>query len=99
MFSVINSIEIKLEHADDVDQLFERNAQMMKECAGFVSMTLMRPIDSPTSRRVFALWESAEAYENYKKSDVFRKTHAGVDITWFMGPPKVQKMDVVFTLP
>lgn len=99
MFAVINNIEIKPEHASEVDQLFERNAQMMKECPGFKSMTLLTPQGNPGSRRVFALWESPAAYEAYKKSDVFRKTHADVNMTWFMGPPKVQKMNVVFALP
>ena len=98
MFAVTNHIEIKLDHAGKVDELFARNAQLMKECAGFLSMTLLRPEDSPTSRRVFVLWESRDAYESYKKSDVFRKTHAGVDVTWFQGPPKVEKMDVAFFL-
>lgn len=98
MFVAMNRIEIKPEHSEQVEQLFQRNAEMMKVCPGFLSMTLLRMRDSPNSRQVYVLWESAEAYDNYKKSDVFRQTHAGVDITWFTGPPKVEKMDVVFLL-
>lgn len=98
MFVAMNRIEIKPEHSDEVEQLFQRNAQLMKACPGFLSMTLLRVRTSPSSRQVYVLWESVDAYENYKKSDVFRQTHAGVNFTWFTGPPKVEKMDVVFTL-
>lgn len=98
MYSVINRIEIKPEHADEVDQLFQRNAELMKGCPGFVSLHLLRPSDSPTSRLVSVLWASQDAYEGYKKSEVFRQTHAGVNPTWFLGPPKVQRLDVLYSL-
>ena len=99
MYATSNRIEIKAEHADAVDQLFRRNAELMKGCDGFVALHLMRPSASPTSRLVVALWRSQDDYEAYKKSDVFKQTHAGVNPTWFMGPPKIEKLDVVYSLP
>lgn len=98
MFSAINRIEIKAEHAAEVDQLFQRNAELMKQCDGFLALHLMSPDGNPTSRAVMALWRSREDYEAYKKSEIFRQTHAGINPTWFMGPPKVERLDVVYSL-
>ena len=98
MYAVINRLEIQTEHADKVDGLFERNAALLKECTGFLSMTLLRPEANPATRQIYVLWESADAYEGFKKSEVFRKTHAGVDPSWFKGPPMVEKMDVAFSI-
>ena len=61
-------------------------------------MRLLRPDDKPTNRVVFVQWETRDAYDAYKKSEVFRKTHAGVNPAWFMGPPKVERFEEIFAL-
>lgn len=83
MFIAMNRITIAAGNGEDLDRRF-RQSHGIEQMPGFLAMDLMRlawshdaPDESKETFITMTRWESRDAFENWARSDVFKKAHEG----------------------
>ena len=60
----------------DFNTIFDASKRQIRAFPGNCHLELLRDPDQPNIRMTYSLWKSVEALENYRQSDLFRKTWA-----------------------
>ncbi|CCH55158.1 Antibiotic biosynthesis monooxygenase [Fibrisoma limi BUZ 3] len=60
----------------DFHQIFDSSKEQIRSFPGCEHLELLRDWDHPNVRITYSLWESPDALENYRQSDLFRTTWA-----------------------
>lgn len=73
----INALTVPAETGDEIVARFEPAIGRLPDLEGFVRFQLLKPTDSSDRWFVLTEWESEDAYENWKSSRAFSRSHAG----------------------
>lgn len=65
---------------DEFLAIFARSHQKIRAVPGCCRLDLLRDLDNPNVRTTYSLWESPEALEAYRQSDLFRTTWAATKV-------------------
>lgn len=94
MFIAMNRFQVKPGREDAFEEVWKSRESYLEEVPGFVEFALLRGA-SEESHTLFAthtVWQSREAFEAWRKSEAFRKAHAGAggNKELYAGPPKLE---------
>lgn len=64
----------------DFHAIFDRSKQRIRTFPGNHQLDLLRDPDQPSVRITYSLWESADALEAYRQSELFRTTWAATKV-------------------
>ncbi len=60
----------------DFHAIFDQSKHLIRAFPGNNHLQLLRDPDQPNVRMTYSLWDSADALDNYRQSDLFRTTWA-----------------------
>jgi len=99
MFVTMNRFTIGPEHWDDFEERFRQRAGLVDGEPGFIRNAVLRPAENSGDQHVIlTMWESRQDFENWTKSEAFRKAHERADQTpkaWFVGPGKLEVFESI----
>ncbi|MBD2699132.1 antibiotic biosynthesis monooxygenase [Spirosoma sp. BT702] len=64
----------------DFQAIFDTSKQQIRAFPGNYHLELLRDPDQPNVRMTYSLWESADALEAYRRSELFRTTWAATKV-------------------
>jgi heme-degrading monooxygenase HmoA len=64
----------------DFHAIFDRSKHQIRSFPGNHHLELLRDPDHPNVRMTYSLWESADALEAYRQSELFRTTWAATKV-------------------
>ncbi|GAB3799106.1 hypothetical protein GCM10028819_21690 [Spirosoma humi] len=64
----------------DFHAIFDRSKQRIRTFPGNHQLDLLRDPNQPNVRITYSLWESADALEAYRRSELFRATWAATKV-------------------
>ncbi|RLQ97283.1 antibiotic biosynthesis monooxygenase family protein [Falsibacillus albus] len=73
-FFVFNNIPVTDEGRPVFEYRFKNRARMIEEEPGFISIRVLRPLDSDTYV-ILTQWEDADAFHNWQDSKAYAKAH------------------------
>lgn len=76
MITVANRIYVAPEYAEQFESKFRERAGLVDGMPGFVSNTVLRPVNEGDPYVVLTLWQSRADFLNWVRSDAFVKGHA-----------------------
>ncbi|WP_438001968.1 antibiotic biosynthesis monooxygenase [Sorangium sp. So ce185] len=76
MFIVVNTITASGPALQAMVESFRRAAPEMRQFSGFLGLEIWL---GDGGLRAISRWESREAFQQYPRSDVFRRHHRGMD--------------------
>ncbi|ADB40531.1 putative quinol monooxygenase [Spirosoma linguale] len=71
---------------DDFHAIFDRSKYHIRAFPGNHHLELLRDPDQPNVRMTYSLWESADALEAYRRSELFRTTWAATKVLFAERP-------------
>ncbi len=99
MFIAMNRFKIKPGCEQDFIDIWKGRDSYLDTVPGFKSFHLLQGSshDDCTLFSSHATWESRNAFEDWTKSEAFRKAHAnaGTKKDIYMGPPQLECFEVV----
>lgn len=99
MFIAMNRFRIKKGGEESFERIWKERDSYLKDVPGFLEFHLLKgpEADDIVLYSSHAVWENRAAFEDWTKSEAFRKAHAraggGPDI--YAGPPQLELFDVV----
>jgi len=97
MYVTMNRFTIDPAHWEDFEARFRQRAGLVDGEPGFVRNALLRPVENSGEQHiVFTMWESRADFENWTKSESFRKAHEKARETpreWFLAPVKLEAFE------
>lgn len=70
----------------DFHTIFNNSKHQIRAFPGNRHLQLLRDPDHPTVRMTYSLWESVDALEAYRRSDLFRETWAATKLLFAEKP-------------
>jgi heme-degrading monooxygenase HmoA len=99
MYIAMNRFRIAPGHEQDFIDIWKNRETHLDSVPGFIEFHLLQGAtdESHTLFASHAIWESKEDFENWTKSEAFRKAHAnaGGSREIYLGPPQLELFDVV----
>ena len=89
-------MDFKTEHVQDFLRQFERVRPLIRRYPGVRSLELHRDAGLPNVFYTYSEWDSEEALEAYRKSELFRGAWGEVK-AWFGGKPQAFSLQPVTT--
>ncbi|WP_223826186.1 antibiotic biosynthesis monooxygenase family protein [Spongiibacter pelagi] len=90
----MNRFKVALGSEDDFVEMWRSRDSYLESVPGFKKFDLLRGATNEefTLFASHSIWESREAFENWTKSEAFRKAHAnaGAGKTVYLGPPQFE---------
>jgi heme-degrading monooxygenase HmoA len=103
MYIAMNRFRIVKGEEPEFERIWAERDTHLHEVPGFVEFRLLRGPEEEdhTLYASHTMWESHQNFEDWTKSDAFRKAHAGAggarkDI--YLGPPKFEGFEAVQTV-
>ena len=99
MFIAMNRFRIALGREEEFVAIWRQRETYLDDVPGFHEFHLLRgpSDDTATLFASHAVWESRAAFEDWTKSEAFRKAHAqaGAAKDIYLGPPNFEGFEVV----
>ena len=99
MFLAMNRFKIALGKEQEFIEIWKNRDTFLQGVPGFKSFNLMAgPVHEDHALFVsHSVWESRSAFEDWTKSEAFRKAHAnaGTSKGVYLGPPKLELFESV----
>ena len=76
MITVANRIYVKPEYTEAFEKAFRERAGLVDGMPGFLSNTVLRPVNDGDPYVVLTLWTSRQDFLNWVRSDAFTQGHA-----------------------
>lgn len=99
MFIAMNRFRIAKGKEQDFIEIWRQRESHLDEVPGFREFHLLQgpSADDHTLFASHSVWDSRQAFEDWTRSEAFRKAHAGAgarrDI--YLGPPQLELFDAV----
>ena len=99
MYIAMNRFQIALGREPEFIEIWEQRESFLATVPGFESFNLLQgpSTESATLFISHTVWESKEDFDEWTKSEAFRKAHAGAkppkDL--YLGPPKFEGFEAV----
>lgn len=71
---------------DAFQQIFDQSKHHIRAFPGCRHLQLLSDLDKPTIRMTYSHWDSPEALENYRQSELFRTTWAATKVLFANKP-------------
>lgn len=99
MYIAMNRFRIAPGRETDFIEIWKNRDTHLDTVPGFKEFSLLQG-ETNGSYTLFSshsIWESAEAFENWTRSDAFKKAHSGAGETrdLYLGPPQFEGFEVV----
>lgn len=99
MFIAMNRFRVKRGREADFEKVWKERDTHLHEVPGFVEFHLLRgpEADGHTLYASHTIWESKARFEDWTRSEAFRKAHAGAgaNADLYAGPPNFEGFEVV----
>ncbi|MBI1423272.1 MAG: antibiotic biosynthesis monooxygenase [Gammaproteobacteria bacterium] len=99
MYIAMNRFRIAPGREEDFITVWKNRNTLLEQVPGFVEFHLLQgeTDDSATLFASHSIWESAEAFAEWTRSEAFRQAHAnaGDNRDMYLGPPKFEGFNVV----
>ena len=99
MFIAMNRFRIVRGKEDDFIEMWKQRESYLDSVPGFKSFHLLKgpAVEDHTLFASHSIWESAEAFENWTRSEAFRRAHAGAGSRrdLYLGPPQFEGFESV----
>ena len=101
MFIAMNRFQVKTGSEQAFETLWATRESYLSELPGFIEFHLLRGPDAEDHRlySTHKLWASKAAFENWTRSDQFRKAHARADNqtgdSLYLGHPKFEGFEII----
>ncbi len=99
MFIAMNRFKIAVGHEEAFIDIWKNRETFLESVAGFKEFHLLQgpTTDNYTLFASHSVWESGAAFENWTKSEAFRKAHAnaGGSKDIYLGPPQFEGFEAV----
>ncbi|MBQ0713185.1 MAG: antibiotic biosynthesis monooxygenase [Porticoccus sp.] len=100
MYLAMNRFQVNEGREDDFIEVWRSRDSFLNEVPGFKSFNLLRgkTEDGITPFVSHSVWESRAVFEDWTRSEAFRKAHAGAGKTSegiYAGPPKLELLEAV----
>ncbi|EXF24525.1 antibiotic biosynthesis monooxygenase [Nesterenkonia sp. AN1] len=73
----INAITVPADSGDELGKRFAARRDSMEGTEGFEGFELLKPTDDRHTWLVITRWASEEAFENWRTSQDFQRSHSG----------------------
>ena len=95
MYVATNRINVRKPHGPDLEELFQERGGL-EEVPGFLRFELWQSLGEADHEEylVVSHWKSADAHEQWTKSEAFRRAHSGMRSDFIMGPGDSGAYDV-----
>ena len=94
MITRIVRMDFQSKHIETFLQIFSTSKQKIRDFPGCNQLELHRDCSLKTVFYTISLWESKEALEKYRKSELFQTTWAQTKLL-FQGPPFAYSLDKI----
>jgi heme-degrading monooxygenase HmoA len=74
-FVVANRIPVRAAYRDAFEERFRQRASEVEKQPGFIRLEVLRPVQDDGFYVVLTHWENREAFENWVRSDDFKRAH------------------------
>lgn len=102
MYLTMNRFKVRRGAEADFEALWTGRDSHLPQVKGFVAFHLMKGAEAAdhTLYASHTLWENAEAFRDWTKSEAFRAAHrgAGAHGDLYLGPPDLELFEAVQTL-
>ena len=99
MFIAMNRFQIKNGKEELFEEIWRSRDTHLNECPGFIEFNLLKgeSVDGITLFASHTKWSSREDFENWTRSDAFRKAHksANNNNDLYLGHPKFEGFEAV----
>lgn len=99
MFLAMNRFRIAPGREEDFIEVWRNRDSHLEGVPGFKSFNLVRgeTTDTHTLFASHSIWESRQAFEEWTRSEAFRRAHANAGQTKgiYLGPPQLELFDAV----
>ena len=99
MFVAMNRFKVRLGGEDEFETIWKTRDSYLNEVEGFVEFHLLRgPVrDDHTLFASHSIWRTREDFENWTRSEAFRKAHSGAQSTRdiYLGHPEFEGFEAV----
>ena len=99
MFIAMNRFRIVRGKEDDFIEMWKQRESYLDSVPGFKNFHLLKgpAVEDHTLFASHSIWESAEAFENWTRSEAFRRAHAGAGSRrdLYLGPPQFEGFESV----
>ena len=102
MLAVINQLAVKAEWLDKIEASFLENIADLENEPGFAGFRFLKPLDPDKNACIVeTYWQDSAAFENWKQSEHFKKSHAGMGQfrEAFRAPPQFGQFHVSRDMP
>ena len=95
MYVATNRIKVRKPHGPDLEELFKERGGL-EQVPGFLRFELWQSQAEMNHEEflVVSHWDSAEAHDQWTKSEAFRRAHSGMRADFMMGPGEFSAFDV-----
>jgi len=101
MFIAMNRFQVKTGSEQTFETIWATRESYLSETPGFIEFHLLRgPVaEDHTLYSTHTLWADKAAFENWTKSEQFRKAHVRADAgpSIYLGHPKFEGFDIIQT--
>lgn len=96
MFIAMNHFRVDPERSHEFEEHWRKRETHLHEVPGFVRFALLRG-DEPGQYVSHSTWESREAFEDWTRSEAFRRAHAQARTPQgvLAGPPRLETWEAV----
>lgn len=102
MFIAMNRFHVITGEEEGFESMWKNRESFLHEVPGFIEFHLLRgpTAEDHTLYATHTVWRSKEHFENWTRSEAFRKAHAGAGSSRprYLGPPKFEGFEAVQTL-
>ena len=99
MFIAMNRFKVKPGSEAAFIEMWRQRESFLDEVPGFESFHLLQgeTFEEHTLFATHVCWESRASFDNWVKSDAFKKAHAGAgqNRDFYTGPPRLELFDAV----
>jgi heme-degrading monooxygenase HmoA len=99
MFIAMNRFQVKLGSETEFERIWRERDTYLRDLPGFVEFHLLRgpKREDHTLYASHAIWNSREAFEDWTRSEAFRKAHqsAGAHRDLYLGGPNFEGFEVI----
>jgi heme-degrading monooxygenase HmoA len=98
MISICNRIFVHPNYHEMFEQRFAEREALVDTMDGFLLFQILRPVEDGDPYVVMTLWESLDAFENWKNSEQFRQQHSKqrrLPSEALMAEPKIEIAEII----
>jgi heme-degrading monooxygenase HmoA len=97
LFIAMNHFRVDPARGVEFEELWRRRESFLAEVPGFLRFALLRSDDEPGHYTSHSTWESRAAFEEWTRSDAFRKAHAQSPLPkgLLQGHPRLESWEAV----